>query len=67
LKHADLPKTGAGYVTQDIWKDWYQSFQRRQHESARESAIYDKLKKGPVFEEVIEDIIPRTPLVEKIR
>ena len=33
----------------------------------RESAIYDKLKKGPVFKEAIEDTIPRKPLVEKIK
>jgi hypothetical protein len=50
-----------------MWKDRYPIYQRRLHESARESAIYDKLKKGPVFEEAIEDTIPRKPLVEKIR
>jgi Cdc6-like AAA superfamily ATPase len=67
LKHADLLKIGAGYVTQDIWKDWYQTFQRHRHESARESAIYNKLKKGPVFEETIKHTIPREALVEEIR
>jgi F0F1-type ATP synthase alpha subunit len=51
---------------ESVWLDWYEAFQRRIHESARKSAIYDKLKKGPVFE-AIEDIIPRKPLVEKIR
>ena len=50
-----------------MWKDWYQTYRRRVHESARESAIYDKLKKGPVFEEAIEHTIPRKPLVEEIR
>src|SRR4051794_23356333 len=54
-----LPKSVAGYFT---W-DWYKAYRRR----VRESAIYDKLKKGPVFQEAIEDIIPRKPLVEKIR
>jgi hypothetical protein len=49
-----------------MWKDQYPIYQRRLHESARESAIYDKLKKGPVFEE-IEATIPRKPLVEEIR
>ena len=53
-----------------MWKEWYQSSQIREresaHESARESAIYDMLKKGPVFDE-IEYSIPRQPLVEKIR
>jgi hypothetical protein len=56
-----------GYVTQETWKHWYRTFRRRVHKSALESAIYDKLKKGPVFEEAIEHTIPRKPLVEKIR
>jgi F0F1-type ATP synthase alpha subunit len=54
-------------ATESIWKDLYQDYRKHRHESARESAIYDKLKKGPVFEEAIEDTIPRKPLVEKIR
>jgi type II secretory pathway predicted ATPase ExeA len=29
--------------------------------------MYEKLKKGPVFKEAIEDTIPRKPLVEEIR
>jgi hypothetical protein len=29
--------------------------------------MYNKLKKGPVFKEAIEDSIPREPLVEEIR
>ena len=29
--------------------------------------MYDRLKKGPVFQKEIEDTIPRKPLVEKIR
>jgi hypothetical protein len=33
----------------------------------RESTIYDKLKKGPVFEEAIKHIIPCNALVEEIR
>jgi type II secretory pathway predicted ATPase ExeA len=53
------------YATQGIWKDWYQ---RRVHEPAYESAIYDKLKKGPVFlRRTIEHIIPRKPLIDEIR
>jgi hypothetical protein len=56
-----------GYITQATWKDVYQTFRRRGHESTRESAIYDKLKEGPVFEEAIEHTIPRKPLVEEIR
>jgi hypothetical protein len=56
-----------GFVTQETWKDWYRIFRRRLHESARESAIYDRLKKGPVFQEATEDTIPRKALVEEIR
>jgi hypothetical protein len=51
-----------GYVTQDIWKDWYQTLQR----CARESAIYGMLKKGPVFKEKIKHTIQRKPLVEEV-
>jgi KaiC/GvpD/RAD55 family RecA-like ATPase len=50
-----------------MFKDWYQTYLRGTHESARESTIYDQLKKGPVFEEEIEATIPRESLVEKIR
>jgi hypothetical protein len=45
----------------------YQTYQKRRHESARESAIYDQLKKGPVFWKAIKHTIPRKPLVEEIR
>ena len=41
----------------------YQAYRRR----ARESAIYDKLKKGPVFKKAINNIIRRESLVEEIR
>ena len=44
-----------------MWRDGYV------HESACESAIYNKLKKGPVFQEAIKHTIPRKPLVEEIR
>ena len=40
---------------------------RREHESARESTIYNKLKEGPVFQEAIKHTIPRKALVEVIR
>ncbi|KIX03339.1 uncharacterized protein Z518_06891 [Rhinocladiella mackenziei CBS 650.93] len=60
-------KTFTGYVTQEMWKDWYQGFRRRAHESARESAIYDQLKKGPVFKKKIRYVIPRQQLVDEIR
>jgi KaiC/GvpD/RAD55 family RecA-like ATPase len=55
------------YATQSVWQDWYQSYQRRKRESARESAIYEKLKEGPIFEEAIKHTIPRKRLVEEIR
>jgi len=50
-----------------MWKDRYPIYQRRLHESTRESAIYDRLKKGPVFQEAIKYTIQRKALVEKIR
>src|SRR4051812_20366929 len=62
-----ISKTCVGYIANQIWKDRYPIYQKRLHESARESAIYDKLKKGPVFEEEIEATIPRKSLAEKIR
>ncbi|KIX03468.1 uncharacterized protein Z518_07020 [Rhinocladiella mackenziei CBS 650.93] len=55
------------YATRPIWGDWYQEFRRRAHKSRRESAIYDQLKKGPIFKEAIEYTIPRGVLVERIR
>jgi predicted AAA+ superfamily ATPase len=42
---------------------WYTAYRR----SVREPAIYDKLKKGPIFEKTIEHTIPRTALIEEIR
>ena len=39
----------------------------RQYASNGEYAIYDKLKKGPVFRSAIDYPIPRNSLVEKIR
>jgi hypothetical protein len=46
-----------------MWKDWYQTYQRRQ----AESAIYNKLKNGPVFQEAIEQTIPREARIEETR
>ena len=40
---------------------------RREYESTRDSAIYNKLKKGPIFEKTIEHTIQRTALIEEIR
>jgi type II secretory pathway predicted ATPase ExeA len=45
----------------------YQAHVRRELESERDGAIYDKLKKGPVFEEEVDFTVPREPLVEEIR
>ncbi|KIX09924.1 uncharacterized protein Z518_01005 [Rhinocladiella mackenziei CBS 650.93] len=59
--------TFTGYVTQEMWKNWYEGFQRRAHESTRESAIYDQLKKGPIFRRAIKYTIPRKGLVEEIK
>jgi hypothetical protein len=52
-----LAKALTTYATQEIWQDWY----------VHESAIYDKLKKGPVFQGTIENAIQRNPLIEEIR
>ena len=52
-----MPKALITYIAQEIWN---QTFRRH------ESAIYDKLKKGPVFQ-AIEHTIPREPLIEKIK
>jgi hypothetical protein len=41
----------------------YQAYRRH----VRESAIYDKLKKGPEYEGAIKYPIPRKPLVEEIK
>ena len=54
-----MPKITASYCT---W-DWYKAHRRR----IRESAIYKKLKKGPVFGKAIEHSIPSKALVERIR
>jgi hypothetical protein len=68
LKQADNQRVSPHWPPSQFGKIcMYQAYQKRRHESARESAIYDQLKKGPVFEEAIKDIIPRKPLVEKIR
>jgi hypothetical protein len=62
-----LSKAFFGYVTQETWKHWYLLHLIRKSASARESAIYDQLKEGPVFQEAVEHIIPRKALVEEIR
>ena len=67
LKHADHQKGLCVLATEPIWKNWYQNYQRRKAESARTSAIYDTLKKGPVIQKAIENIIPRNSLIEEIR
>ncbi|OCK92044.1 uncharacterized protein K441DRAFT_192804 [Cenococcum geophilum 1.58] len=56
-----------GYVTKSFWEDWYQAHVRRGLKSDRDGAIYDKLKRGPVFEEEVDFTVPREPLVEEIR
>ena len=50
-----------------LWlPDWYKEQRRVRHKSARESAIYEKLKKGPEFGG-IEATIERKSLVDEIR
>ena len=48
-------------------EDWYRSFQRGRRKSVRRSAIYDQLKKGPIFQETIKHTVLSKPLVEEIR
>jgi len=67
FKTYSLLKGLTTHATQSIWGDWHQTFRRHVRELARESAIYNKLKSGPVFQEKIKYPIPREPLVEKIR
>jgi hypothetical protein len=55
------------FATKSIWGDWYRSFQRGRRESARESAIYDQLKKGPIFQETVKHIVLSKLLVEETR
>jgi predicted AAA+ superfamily ATPase len=55
------------FITQETWKDGYQTLRRRWHESIRKSTIYDKLKKGPVFKKAVEHTVFRNTLVENIR
>jgi hypothetical protein len=65
LKHADCQRVLQNLSLKETWKD--QTFRRRWHESTRESAIYDRLKKGPVFKRAVEHTILREALVENIR
>jgi hypothetical protein len=62
-----LPKSIITYAAQPIWLNRYNTSLRLEHESLRESAIYDQLKKGPVFQKTNDDTIPRKPFVEEIR
>ena len=62
-----ITKTFVGYVTRELWLEEYTEGRRVQHESAHESAIYEKLKKGPEFREAIIAPIPRNSIVEEVR
>jgi hypothetical protein len=55
------------YVTQESWTGWYKENQRRVHESARQSAIYNKLKEGPKFWKEIKGVILRKELVDDVK
>jgi DNA replication protein DnaC len=61
-------ETLGGYITRDLWlPDWYKEYQRRSHESKRDSAIYKTLEKGPTLADTIDDPIPREATVEKVK
>ena len=64
LKHTDYQKSFIVYVGLEKWKNWFQTSQRCEEKSAHESAIYNKLKTGPVFTDTIKDPIPREHLEE---
>ena len=55
-------------MTQELWfPDLYKRFSRHQRELERDSAIYNKLKKGPKFGTRVVNIIERDELLDKIR
>ncbi|KAI9770608.1 MAG: hypothetical protein M1840_003200 [Geoglossum simile] len=57
-----------GYVTYDLWiTDQYKEYQRRLHESKRDSAIYKILEKGPSFSELAQDTLPRDAIVSEAK
>ncbi|KAI9765466.1 MAG: hypothetical protein M1839_005497 [Geoglossum umbratile] len=57
-----------GYVTRDLWiTDRYREYQRRSHQSDRDSAIYEALKRGPSFSELVQDTLPRDALVSEAK
>ncbi|KAI9781738.1 MAG: hypothetical protein M1839_005731 [Geoglossum umbratile] len=57
-----------GYVTRDLWiTDRYREYQRRSHQSDRDSAICEALKRGPLFPELVQDILPRDVLVSEVK
>ena len=62
-----ITKTLIGYVTRQLWLEGHTEGRRVQHKSARESAIYEKLKKGPEFREAIIATIPRKSIVEEVK
>ncbi|KAI9761804.1 MAG: hypothetical protein M1840_001684 [Geoglossum simile] len=57
-----------GYITRDLWiTDRYREYQRHSHQSDRDSAIYETLKRGPLFPELVQDTLPRDALASESR
>ncbi|KAI9782085.1 MAG: hypothetical protein M1839_005431 [Geoglossum umbratile] len=57
-----------GYITRDLWiTDRYREYQRHSHQSDRDSAIYETLKRGPSFPELVQDTLPRDALASEAR
>ncbi|KAH0548002.1 hypothetical protein GP486_008256, partial [Trichoglossum hirsutum] len=57
-----------GYVTRDLWiPDRYREYQRRSHQSDRDSAIYETLKRGSSFSEPIRNTLPCDSLVSEAK
>ena len=61
-------KAMVAYLTRDLWlTDWYKEHQRSSHESKRDSAIYETLKKGPIFLDTLHNPILREAIVSEVR
>jgi ABC-type methionine transport system ATPase subunit len=61
-------KVMIAYLTRDLWlTDWYKEHQRSSHESKRDSAIYETLKKGLMFSDTLDNPILRETNVDEVR
>ncbi|KAI9773369.1 MAG: hypothetical protein M1840_007584 [Geoglossum simile] len=54
-----------GYITRDLWIP--DQYRERSHQSDRDSAIYEALKRGPSFPGLVQDTLPRDTLVSEAK